>query len=75
MTHQCGITDLPPIYVSKNFICFLLAMLRSYVVHNPGNQMVLKCTFDDLVQKVRRQQLMDVGPRKMGCEWLIVYAY
>jgi hypothetical protein len=37
--------------------------------------MVFECTLDYLVQKVGRQQFMDVGPRKMGCERLVAYVY
>jgi hypothetical protein len=50
-------------------------MLCSHVVHNPGDQMVFKCTFNYLVQKVGRQQFVDVSPRKMGCERLVACVY
>jgi hypothetical protein len=33
--------------------------------------MVFEGTFDDLVQKIGRQQFVDVSPRKMGCERLV----
>jgi len=35
--------------------------------------MVLESTFNYLVQKIGRQQFVDVGPRKMGCERLAAY--
>jgi hypothetical protein len=51
------------------------AMLRGHIVHNPGDQMVLKCAFNYLVQKIGCQQFVDVSPRKMGCERLVAYVY
>lgn len=39
----------------------------------PSYNVILKCTFDDLVQKIRGQKLMDVGSRKSLRKWLRVY--
>jgi hypothetical protein len=37
--------------------------------------MVFECTLNYLVQKIGRQQFVDVSPRKMGCERLVAYVY
>jgi hypothetical protein len=50
-------------------------MICGHVVHDPGDQMVFECTFNYLMQKIGRQQLVDVSPRKMVSERLVAYIY
>ena len=62
-----------PIYVSENLVCAVFAMLFSHIVHDLGDQMVFEGAFYYLVQKIGRQQFVDVSPWKMVCERLVVY--
>jgi hypothetical protein len=65
-----GIKSLPAVNLVQNLIRLSFSMFKIKVVSDPLDQMVLKCSFDKLVQQVRRQHLMDVGPRKVVCKWL-----
>jgi hypothetical protein len=45
-------------------------MYENKILTNPCNEMVFKCTFDDLVEEIRTQKFMDIGARKLGSERL-----
>jgi hypothetical protein len=40
------------------------------VIPNPSNEVILENTFDELVQEVRGEQLVNVGTGKVVGEWL-----
>jgi hypothetical protein len=44
--------------------CSSCAMCKDEVLTNPGDEVVLECAFDDLVEEIRAQQFMDIGVRK-----------
>lgn len=37
---------------------------------NPSNEMVFECTFDDLMENISRQELVDIGTGKIVREGL-----
>jgi len=45
-------------------------MLGSEIVFDPCDQVILKGSLDKLMQKIWREQLMDVRTRKVLCKWL-----
>ena len=45
-------------------------MDRIYIILNPCNNVILECAFDELMQDIGRDQLMDVGSGEILCEGL-----
>jgi hypothetical protein len=45
-------------------------MSNDEVLLKPCDEMIFECPLDDLVEKIGRQQLMDVGIWKVVCERL-----
>jgi hypothetical protein len=58
------------INVSYYFVCASLPMRFHKKLVDPHDDVVLKRAFDDLMEQVRSQELMDVGSSKAICEWL-----
>jgi len=50
--------------------CCSRAIYKNEILTNPGDEMVLKRAFNDLVEEIRAQQFVDIGAGKSGCEWL-----
>ncbi len=62
---------IPVINIIEYTIGFTLGICRDLdVLDNPRHNMVLKGTFDQLVQEIWRQELRDVGTREERSEWL-----
>jgi hypothetical protein len=40
------------------------------VLFNPRNEVILVCSLDCLVEKVRGEKFIYICSRKVGCEWL-----
>ena len=36
----------------------------------PCDKMILECSFDELMEKIRGEHFVDVSPREMKGEWL-----
>jgi hypothetical protein len=41
------------------------------VLSHPLHEMIFESSFDHLMEKIRRQELVDVSAWKMCCEWLV----
>ena len=62
---------LPMVNIVKYFFCFFSAVNFFKIVVDPGYQMVLENPFNKLMKKVRSDEFMYVGPRKIIGEWLV----
>ena len=65
--------QLPSVNVIENFFCSSSAVCEFQVILNPGNQMVLEGTFDELVENVWCDQFMNIGSWEVVCERLAYY--
>ena len=59
---------IPSINVIQYFTGRCICMFMAQILFHPFDQMVLECTFDDLMQKVWHNQLVDVSTGKIVCE-------
>jgi hypothetical protein len=41
------------------------------ILTHPLHEMILECSFDHLVEKIGRQEFVDIGAWKMCREWLV----
>lgn len=55
----------PIVDLVKNLISMFFWMESVYEVPNPINEMVLKSPFDELMQDIGRNELVDVGSREI----------
>ena len=44
-------------------------MYMAQILLHPFNEMVLECTFDDLMQKIGCNQFVDISTREIVREW------
>lgn len=58
------------INVCYNFVTASLSMCVHKICVDPHDKVVLERPFDNLMEQIRCQKLMDVGSRKAMCEWL-----
>lgn len=68
--HDVKLFGLPSVNLLQNFFSFCLSLAPYYHLSNPLDQMVLECSFDNLMQKIGCKELVDVGSRKEACERL-----
>jgi hypothetical protein len=61
------------INVGKNFIC-IASILKSDIVANPLDYVVLESALDNLIQEVRSQKFVNVSTGEMDYEWLESYS-
>lgn len=45
-------------------------MFKFQVLTHPFNEVILECSFDELMQNIGSKELMDVGARKVVCKGL-----
>jgi hypothetical protein len=60
----------PIINIRHDCCCCSRAMNENEILTDPGDEVVLERAFDDLVEEIRAQQLMDIGAGKSDSEWL-----
>jgi hypothetical protein len=63
-------TNVPSIDIIHDLFTPLRAVRGEYVVLDPFDKVVLEGTLDDLMEDIRGDQLVDVGPRESIGEWL-----
>ena len=61
---------VPMINVCYNFITVSLSMCVHKICIDPQDKVVLECPFDNLMEQIWCQKLMNVSSRKAMCEWL-----
>jgi hypothetical protein len=66
------LANKPMINIIHNFIGARWAMGVNQVFFHPGNQVILKCTFDHLVEKVGCNKFMNIGSWKVIRKGLII---
>jgi hypothetical protein len=59
--------------VSYNLMGTSLSILFHKILINPHYNMILEHAFDHLMKQIRRQELVDVSPRKSVSEWLQIF--
>jgi len=64
------VNDSPPINVIEDSVCFCFAIFNLEILADPSYEMVLKNSFYDLVEEIRRQHFVDIGVRKIIGKWL-----
>ena len=65
-----GRENILVIYVIQNVIGLASTMSKNKELFHPGNKMIFECSFDDLVEKIRHNKLMDVSTWKIISKWL-----
>jgi hypothetical protein len=70
LTLETRQVDIPPVNVGKDVLGTRFSVDNLEVLTHPVHEMVLKCSLDHLMEKVRRQEFMDVGAWKVCREWL-----
>lgn len=58
----------------RNFLCTRCSVDLFELEFDPSDEVIFQCALDDLVQKVGRQQLVDIGAWEVICKRLIVFA-
>ena len=56
--------------VVHDFLCTCCTMRSNEVILDPCNEVIFECTFDHLVEKVGRKELMNVRLGEIISEWL-----
>lgn len=62
--------NAPTVNIIHDLVCLSLTMCNDKVLVDPFNEHVLKAALDDLVEEIRRQHFMNVGPWKVMSERL-----
>lgn len=65
-----NVDDVPSVNVTNYLESMLLAMDKMKVDTHPFYKVVLEYPFDELVKKIWREQLVDIGTRKTVCKGL-----
>jgi hypothetical protein len=60
-----GREKIPVIYVVQNAIGLGSTMSKNKKLFHPGNEVIFEGSFDDLVEKIGCDKLMDVSTRKI----------
>ncbi len=70
-SHASG--DIPSIDISHNNSCSSLSMDANQVLLDPGDEMILKRSLDDLMQYIRCQEAVNISSGEADCKWLSIY--
>jgi len=61
---------LPPVNISDDFTRALLSVLKFQILIDPCDNVVLECSLNQLMKKIRCNKFVDVSTRKVRSERL-----
>jgi hypothetical protein len=70
MREMTSNADGPPINLVKHALRLRFTILLLKVLSNPLDKVVLESSLYHLMEEVRGEQLVNIGTRKVGREWL-----
>lgn len=56
--------------IIHDFLCVCCTMRSNQVILDPGNEVIFECALDHLMEKIGRNEFMNVCSRKIVGEWL-----